>query len=522
MNSNITVINPIRIEEQEDKIRIAAYCRVSTDSEDQQNSLMAQMRYYKNFLADSETERLVFVYADEGITGTRMDKREEFQRMLKDCRRGKIDRIIVKSISRFARNTKDCLSVLRELKDLGITVLFESQNIDTANITDEIMVTVMGGLAQEESASISNNVRWGIRSKMRNGTVKFHSAPFGYNLYDGDLKINPREAEIVKSIFKMFLSGMGYDSICRELNESKVIKNDKETKWFPTSIQYILTNEKYIGDSLWQKNYNTSMPYRKVRNKGELEKYYINNTHEAIITKEEFEKVQELIEQRKHSNKNLINNYPLSKKVYCGECGSLFKRRFKNEKSYWICREHYYNAENCRTKQISEQVFYTAFTAMYNKLKANYSVIFNPMLAQLQELKNKKYGGDKQYIEINKEIAQLKEQTHVLARLKTKGFLDESKYIEQVTEINAKIEKLNREVRKIVRCDDEDEMIEQIKEIASIIENGTDFMTEFDDVMFESLIEKIIVKNQTEFEFNLIGGLKFTERISNVLCNQKT
>ena len=439
MNPNITVINPIRIEEQEDKIRIAAYCRVSTDSEDQQNSLMTQMRYYENFLADSETERLVSVYADEGITGTRMDKREEFQRMLKDCRRGKIDRIIVKSIS--------------------------------------------------------------------------HSAPFGYELYNGNLIINQREAEIVKSIYKMFLSGMGYDSICRELNESKVIKNDKGTKWLSASVRYILTNEKYIGDSLWQKNYNTSMPYRKVRNKGELVKYYINNTHEAIITREEFEKVQELIEQRKHPNMNLINNYPLSKKIYCGKCGSLFKRRFKNEKSYWICREHYYNAENCQIKQIPEQVFYTAFTAMYNKLKANYSVIFTPMLTQLQELKNKKYGGNKQYIDINKEVIQLKEQTHVLARLKTKGFLGESKYIEQVTEINARIEKLSRELRKIVRCDDEDEMIEQIKEIASIIENGTDLMTEFDDVMFESLIEKIIVKNQTEFEFNLYGGLKFTERI---------
>ena len=511
MNPNVTVINPTITEDKESKIRVAAYCRVSTNSEDQQNSLITQMRYYENFLSDSETERLVSVYADEGITGTRMDKREEFQRMLKDCRRGKIDRIIVKSISRFARNTKDCLSVLRELKDLGITVLFESQNIDTANITDEIMVTIMGGLAQEESSSISKNVRWSIRSKMKNGTVKFHSAPLGYDLYEGNLIINKREAEIVKSIYKMFLSGMGYDSICRELNESKVIKNDKGTKWLSASVRYILTNEKYIGDSLWQKNYNTSMPYRKVRNKGELEKYYINNTHEAIITREEFEKVQELIEQRKHSNKDLIKNYPLSKKVYCGECGSLFKRRLKNEKSYWICREHYYNAENCRTKPILEQVFYTAFMTMYNKLKANYSVIFTPMLTQLQELKNKKYGSNKQYIEINKAIAQLKEQTHVLARLKTKGFLDENKYIEQITEINAKIEKLNREVRKIVRCDDEDEMIEQIKEIASIIENGTDLMTEFDDVMFESLIEKIIVKNQTEFEFNLIGGLKFTE-----------
>ncbi len=173
-------------------------------------------------------------------------------------------------------------------------------------------------------------------------------------------------------------------SICRELNESKVIKNDKETKWFLASIQFLI-NEMYIGDSLWQKNYNTSMPYRKVRNKGELEKYYINNTHEAIITREEFEKVQELIEQRKHPNKNLINNYPLSKNIYCGKCGSLFKRRFINEKSYWVCREHYYNAENCQIKQIPEQVFYTSFMTMYNKLKANYSVIFTPMLSQLQD-----------------------------------------------------------------------------------------------------------------------------------------
>ena len=326
MNPNVTVINPTITEDKESKIRVAAYCRVSTNSEDQQNSLMTQMRYYENFLADSETERLVSVYADEGITGTRMDKREEFQRMLKDCRRGKIDRIIVKSISRFARNTKDCLSVLRELKELGISVMFEKENIDTANITDEIMVTIMGGLAQEESSSISKNVRWSIRSKMKNGTVKFHSAPLGYDLYEGNLIINKREAEIVKSIYKMFLSGMGYDSICRELNESKVIKNDKGTKWLSASVRYILTNEKYIGDSLWQKNYNTSMPYKKVRNKGELEKYYINNTHEAIITKEEFEKVQELIEQRKHPNKNLINNYPLSKKIYCGKCKKIYKR----------------------------------------------------------------------------------------------------------------------------------------------------------------------------------------------------
>ena len=153
MNPNVTVIHPTITAGQEQKIRVAAYCRVSSDSADQLNSFMAQMRYYENFLADSETEILVSVYADEGVTGTRMDKREEFQRMLKDCRRGKIDRIIAKSISRFARNTKECLTVIRELKSLGITVLFEKENIDTANMSDEMMMTLMGGLAQEESIS---------------------------------------------------------------------------------------------------------------------------------------------------------------------------------------------------------------------------------------------------------------------------------------------------------------------------------------------------------------------------------
>ena len=159
MNPNVTVIQPTITLEQEQKIRAAAYCRVSSDSTDQLNSFMTQMRYYENFLADSKTETLISVYADEGITGTRMDKREEFQRMLKDCRRGKIDRIIAKSISRFARNTKECLTVLRELKSLGITVLFEKENIDSIDMKSEFILTVMSSLAQEESQSLSENIK---------------------------------------------------------------------------------------------------------------------------------------------------------------------------------------------------------------------------------------------------------------------------------------------------------------------------------------------------------------------------
>ena len=190
----VTVIQPIIAAEQNTKIRCAAYCRVSSDSEDQLNSFMAQTRYYSQVFKDSETEELIDIYADEGITGTREDKRDEFQRMLKDCRRGKIDRIYTKSISRFARNTKDCLKNIRELKSLGITVFFEKENIDTAKLTDEMMITIMGGLAQEESTSISQNMRWSVQKRMENGTFNPPSLPYGYMRRKQDIVTIENEA----------------------------------------------------------------------------------------------------------------------------------------------------------------------------------------------------------------------------------------------------------------------------------------------------------------------------------------
>ena len=509
MNPNVTVIHPTITAGQEQKIRVAAYCRVSSDSADQLNSFMAQMRYYENFLADSETEILVSVYADEGVTGTRMDKREEFQRMLKDCRRGKIDRIIAKSISRFARNTKECLTVIRELKSLGITVLFEKENIDTANMSDEMMMTLMGGLAQEESISISNNVKWSYQKRFEEGEVKAFSASFGYDLCDRKLIINEAEAEIVRLIFNMFLSGNGYQRIS-EICSKKYFEYKEKFSYY--GISYILSNEKYIGDSIYQKTFTTNnLPFKKLKNDGQLNKYHIQNTHEAIISKEIFEKAQALIGSRKHNN--ITSEYAFKGRIICAICGSKYKRKICRSKVFWVCRKHDISAKKCLSKPLSQESVYSAFIAMYNKLKSQYSVIFPPMLSQLQELKNRKFSGNQQYMEIAKEIAKLKEQTHVLARLKTKGFLDEAKYLEQTAEINSRINKLSREQRKIVRSDDEDDMIEQIKDIASIIENGMDLMTEFDEVLFESLIEKIIVKDQITLEFHLYGGLKFTERL---------
>ena len=514
MNPNVTVINPTIAEEKESKIRVAAYCRVSTDSEDQLNSYMAQMRHYEKCLSESETETLVSVYADEGITGTRMDKREDFQRMLKDCRRGKIDRIIVKSISRFARNTKECLNTLRELKGLGISVVFEKENIDTAMLSDEIMVTVMGGLAQEESASISQNMRWSVERRMKNGTFVISHMPYGYSRKKGNYTIEAEEAEIIKRIFRDFLSGKGVYSICNSLNAEGVKRNDGRL-WDKKLVRYILGNEKYIGDCLLKKTYTADVfPFKKKINRGEVPQYYVTDNHEQIISKEDFEKVQELLKQRsKHYQGKRFDEHTFSRKIYCGYCSTLYRRKRVNDITYWVCYKHDYKAADCESKRLTEESIKSCFIIFYNKLKINYSVIFSPMLSQLQELKNKRFSGNKKYIEINKEIAQLKEQTHVLARLKTKGFLDESKYLEQTSEINLKIEKLYAEQRKISKCDDEDEVIDQIKELASIIDNGSELMAEFDEVMFESLIEKIIVKNHTELEFNLYGGLKFTEKV---------
>lgn len=221
--ATVTIIKPTIDTSMIRKIRCAAYCRVSSSSEDQLHSYTAQVKFYSEMFNGSDTEELVDIYADEGITGTSEDKREEFKRLIKDCRRGKIDRIYTKSISRFARNTKDCLKNLRLLKSLGINVFFEKENIDTSDVSDEMMITLMGGLAQEESTSISQNMRWSIRKRMANGTFEQSLPPFGYIKNDGKLIIEPNNAKIVKEIFDMYSNGLGANMIAEKLNDMGIL-----------------------------------------------------------------------------------------------------------------------------------------------------------------------------------------------------------------------------------------------------------------------------------------------------------
>ena len=238
------------------KLRVAAYARVSSSSEDQLNSYRVQNQYYSELISSNPDWEMVDIYADEGITGTSVEKREDFQRMMQDCRKGKIDRILVKSISRFARNTKDCLAAVRELKELGVSVQFEEQGIDTSKVSSEMVTAIMASLAQKGSESISGNVRWGVQNRMQDGTYMTASVPFGYELCDKKMKINQEEAQIVRQIFDLYLSGVSIEKIVLELNAGCHEISDKKI-WCKTAVSYILGNERYIGDRLLQKFYMT-------------------------------------------------------------------------------------------------------------------------------------------------------------------------------------------------------------------------------------------------------------------------
>ena len=509
----VTIIQPTISEEQNHKLRCAAYCRVSSDSEDQLNSFMAQTRYYEKAFENSETELLVDIYADEGITGTREDKRDEFQRMISDCRKGKIDRIYTKSISRFARNAKDCLTNIRELKSLGITVLFEKENIDTADMTDEMMITIMGGLAQEESTSISQNLRLSIKKRMDNGTIKMCKAAFGYKLVNGELVLKEDEAEIVRKIFEWYLSGAGTTQIANKLNSMAVEKYGKECHWISGTVCTMLKNEKYIGDQLFQKQYTTNvLPYKRVYNRGEHTKYYYSQRHKPIITKEVFYKVRKILNEQKKAHKGFQHNI-FSKKIYCGECGTIYKLKKSKTEACWVCRNHDYDSASCSMKRVSERNIKSAFVKLHNKLLYNYRQILTPLAVNLERVNLKSLSNNKDLLEIHKQIAKLKEQTHVLARLKTKGFLDEAKYLGQTTELNSKIAKLQTEIKKLNVSDEEDETLEQLDMLIGYFEKRQKLMVEFEELAFESIVDKIVVKNQNELEFHLIGGLELTEKI---------
>ena len=423
--AKVTVIPPS--ETQKENLRVAAYCRVSSDSADQKHSYAAQIRAYTDLIGSHPGWELVDIYADEARTGTRADIREDFQRLLSDCRKGKIDKVLVKSVSRFARNTRDCLAALRELFALGVSVEFEEDHIDTGTLTTELMVSVLGALAQQESVSISQNQRMSYQRRMQRGEFITCFAPYGYRLVDGKyLEIDEQEASTIRWIFATYLDGYSTEWIAKELVKKGIHSPNGHTVWKRRTIQLILSNEKYIGDTLCQKTYTTNtMPFRQKKNYGEVEQYYIESSHPAIVDRVTFQQAQKLKTRRGRRVVSEHMTYPLTQKIQCGLCGAVFARRItQTGKIQWVCRRHDDNASNCLLGRIPETEIYAAFVRMYNKLRVNETILLKPALEQLETLGNTVHRDNPAMLAVNREIADTAEQSYKLQRLQAAGLLE--------------------------------------------------------------------------------------------------
>ena len=510
---NITEITAAK--QKTDKlIRLAAYCRVSSDSEDQLHSFAAQIRYYSEYTRKHPEYLLVDIYADEGLTGTDMKKRDELNRLIRDCKKGKIDRIICKSVSRFARNTEELLITLRMLKELGVSVYFEEQGIDTDKLNMEMIVTFPGMAAQQESVSISGNVRWSYQKRIQSGDYNCNCPAYGFEMVNGQLVPKDDEMRIVQRIFNLYLQGVGTQGIANMLNDEGVPRRYDQKKWYAATIQYILNNERYMGDALLQKAYTTeTLPFRKVRNKGQKPKYYVENSNPAIVSRETYTAVQELLQSRKNNAHRKHSRYPLSGKIKCPECGFVFRHQDIRGKRYWLCGGRSAGATNCQHRRVREDVAYETFTRMADKLQDNRKSLLGTLIYQIETMQSKTSDVQEKVRQIDKQLADFSAQNLVITRLHTSGILTAAEYSAQTAEINNKIAELRAERRKKLAEDENGEWLDEIRTLDEIMENHTP-TGGFDEELFEQIVESITMDDNTQMTFRLIGGVELTEKIN--------
>lgn len=503
------------VKQKSDKpIRLAAYCRVSSDSEDQLHSFAAQIRYYSEYERKHPEYTLVDIYADEGLTGTDMKKRDELNRLIRDCKKGKIDRIIVKSVSRFARNTEELLTTLRLLKSIGISVYFEEQGIDTDKLNMEMIVTFPGMAAQQESVSISGNMRWSYQKRMESGDFNCCSPAYGYSLVDGQLVPKDDEMKVVRRIFSLYLQGVGTQNIANLLNEDGIPRRYSQKKWYASTIKYILTNERYMGDALLQKSFTTeTLPFRKVRNKGQLPMYYVENSNPAIVGRDAYKAAQDLMQTRKSNKGCKRKPAPLTGKLRCPECGRVFRRQLTNGIVYWLCCGKSAGATDCQYRRVRQDAVYDTFMTMADKLKDQREELIGTLIRQVETMRDKTSGIQDKVKQIDKEIADLAAQNLVITRLHTSKVLPAAEYTMQTAEISNKITALRVERKKELAEDEDDAWLESLRELSEILEE-TELTAGFDEELFEQIVESITVDDYTQLTFRLLGGIELTEQIN--------
>lgn len=514
MGRKVTVIPPIAEMQGESRIdmrpkRVAAYCRVSTDREEQEHSFETQKAMYTEMIMMKPTWQMAGIYADEGITGTVAKKRPGFMKMIEDCRKGKIDMIVTKSVSRFSRNNLDCLMYVRELKQLGIPIIFEKEGINTIQVSSELLLTLFGALSQAESESISMNVKLGIRQSLKNGNVRFSYKTFlGYRKgADGQPEIVPEQADIVRRIYNDFLAGATYLEIAKRLTEEHVPTMGGGNRWFSERIKSILKNEKYKGDALLQKTYITDPISKRVKkNNGELPMYYVENSHPAIIERRIFDRAQEEIARRAGKKKvkqtgtktelgRYSGKYALTELLYCGECGTPYRRctwsRDGKKKIVWRCVSRLdYGKKYCKNSpSVEESRLHNAIAAAITKKANSEEINIGGIMDHIESFGSRRDTDG--IIQRQRRIAEIEKVIDDLARLNSdeaqSGELD-YKFSELYAELYSVKDELEEMQSDAATLDGD--MLNEMREVVTGLKNHP---VEYDDKVVRQLIDCIKV-----------------------------
>jgi DNA invertase Pin-like site-specific DNA recombinase len=521
--ANVTVIpatkevfTSVPIASQQKK-RVAAYARVSTDSEEQKTSYDAQIDYYTKFIQSKPDWDFVGVYTDEGITGTSTKRREGFNDMISDALAGKIDLIVTKSVSRFARNTVDTLTAVRQLKDKGVEVWFEKENIRTLDAKGELFITIMSSLAQEESRSISENVTWGKRKQFENGRVSFaYSSFLGYDKGKDKCDppvVNPEQAEIVKKIYKWFMTGMTPFMIAKRLTESGIKSPMGKDKWVGSSVESILTNEKYMGDAILQKTFTVDfLEHKTKKNTGEVPMYHVKNNHEAIIPPAEWELVQREMARRKALGRHYSGQNMFSGKVICGCCGGFYGPKVwdstssKYRRVVWQCNQKYANADKCTTPHITEDRIKTAFVEAFNDLYDMKKELLGNVALIKKHLTNTA-GIDKRMEKLAKEMETVSELSKNLINQNAQIKQNQEEYQERYNAYVEQFNKANAEYEELKKQKSEQERKALIIDVfVSEFKKVKCKLTEFDETLWHTMLEHATVSTDGVISFLFANG----------------
>lgn len=483
---------------------MAGYARVSTDHEDQTTSYEAQVDYYTNYIKSRDDWEFAGLYSDEGISATNTKHRDGFNQMISDAMAGKIDLIITKSVSRFARNTVDSLSTIRKLKEHNIECYFEKENIWTFDSKGELLLTIMSSLAQEESRSISENVTWGQRKRMADGKVSFAYSRFmglDKDRETGKIVVNPEQAEVVKLIFRLFLEGMTPHSIAAELTRRGIKTPGGKDVWNQQTVRRMLSNEKYKGDALLQKEFTVDFLQKKMKkNEGEVPQYYVEGNHEAIISPAVFDMVQAELAKRKHSGSHYSGVTIFSNKIKCGDCGGWYGSKVwhstdQYRKVIYRCN-HKYKDKKCQTPHVTEEEIKALFIKAYNELIsekkeiiANAEVIrktlctTNTMLAEKQRLKD--------------EILVLVEMTQNLVAENARVAQDQEEYQKRYDSLVQRYEDAKKEYDELVnKIEQKEAHGERIRQFIKTLKEQDNIITEFDEALWGSMVEFVTISRE--------------------------